>query len=86
MPVGTDTGLIIRLNTEFNEAIKDQATKQGLAEIRALTKANAVAQFATFREQQIEFFTEMVKSANIRFECKEPRGPLLLNETPALNR
>ena len=68
VPAGTDTGLITRLNTEFNEVIKDAAATQRLAEIGALTKANTVAEFAAFREQQIEFFAEMVKSANIRIE------------------
>ena len=68
VPAGTDTGLITKLNSEFNEVIKDPATVQRLAEIGALTRANTVAEFAAFREQQIEFFAEMVKSANIRIE------------------
>ncbi len=67
-PAGTDPGLIAKLNTEFNEVIKDAAATQRLAEIGALTKANTVAEFAAFREQQIEFFAEMVKSADIRIE------------------
>ena len=34
----------------------------------ALTQANTVAEFVAFREKQITFFAEMVKSADIRIE------------------
>ena len=33
-----------------------------------VTRANTVAKFAAFRETQIAFFAEMVKTANIRIE------------------
>ena len=32
------------------------------------TRPNTVAEFAAFRETQIAFFAEMVKTANIRIE------------------
>ena len=44
------------------------ATAARLAELGALTRANTVAEFAAFRETQIAFFAEMVKTANIRIE------------------
>lgn len=53
VPAGTDTGVITRLNTEFNELIRDPGRVQRLAKICTLTKANTVAEFAAFREQQI---------------------------------
>lgn len=68
VPAGTDSGLITRLNAELNQVIGDPATQQRLAELGALTRANTVAEFAAFREQQIAFFAEMVKMANIRIE------------------
>jgi tripartite-type tricarboxylate transporter receptor subunit TctC len=68
VPAGTDPGLIARLNEELNQVIRNQKTAQRLAEIGALTRANTVAEFAAFREQQIAFFTDMVKMANIRIE------------------
>ena len=34
----------------------------------ALTRANTPDEFASFREQQIEFFANMVRVANIRID------------------
>jgi tripartite-type tricarboxylate transporter receptor subunit TctC len=67
-PASTDSGLIARLNGELNQVIGEAAVKQRLTELGALTKANTVAEFAAFREQQIDFYAEIVKSANIRIE------------------
>jgi tripartite-type tricarboxylate transporter receptor subunit TctC len=67
-PANTDSGLIARLNGELNQVIGEAAVKQRLAELGALTRANTVAEFTAFREQQIEFFAEIVKTANIRIE------------------
>ena len=67
-PAGTDAGLIVRLNGEMNAAIRTPATATRLAELGALTRPNTVEEFAAFRETQIAFFTEMVKTANIRIE------------------
>lgn len=67
-PAGTDAGLIARLNEEMNAVIRAPATAARLAELGALTRANTPAEFAAFREQQIAFFAEMVKTANIRIE------------------
>ena len=33
-----------------------------------MTRANSIEEFATFREQQITFFADMVKKANIRID------------------
>jgi tripartite-type tricarboxylate transporter receptor subunit TctC len=68
VPAGTDAGLITRLNTELNQVIRDPAVLQRLAELGALTRANTPAEFAAFRDEQIDFFTRMVKSANISIE------------------
>jgi tripartite-type tricarboxylate transporter receptor subunit TctC len=67
-PAGTDPALIARLNGEMNAAFRAQATAARLAELGALTRPNTVAEFAAFRETQIAFFAEMVKTANIRIE------------------
>jgi tripartite-type tricarboxylate transporter receptor subunit TctC len=67
-PARTDSALIARLNVELNQVIVDPAVQQRLAELGALTKANTVDEFAQFREQQIEFFADIVKTANIRIE------------------
>lgn len=68
VPAGTDPALIARLNLELNEVIKVAATLQRLAELGALSRPNTVAEFAAFREQQIAFFAEITKTANIRIE------------------
>ena len=67
-PAGTDAGLITRLNGEMNAAIRTPATSTRLTELGALTRPNTVEEFTAFRETQIAFFTEMVKTANIRIE------------------
>jgi len=68
VPAGTDPGLIARLNAELNQVIRDPAVLQRLAELGALTRANTPAEFSAFRDEQIAFFAEMVKSANIHIE------------------
>ena len=67
-PAGTDAGLIARLNEEMNAVFRAQAIAARLAELGALTRPNTAAEFTAFRETQIAFFTEMVKTANIRIE------------------
>ena len=67
-PAGTDPGLITKINADMNAVFQLPATKARLAELGALAPANTVAEFAAFRETQIAFFTEMVKTANIRIE------------------
>jgi len=67
-PAGTDAGLITKLNADMNAVFQLPATRARLAELGALAPANTVAEFAAFRETQIAFFAEMVKSANIRIE------------------
>ena len=67
-PAGTDAGLITRLNADMNTVFRTPATAARLAELGALAPANTVEEFAAFRETQIAFFAEMVKSANIRIE------------------
>ena len=41
---------------------------QRLAGLGRADRANTIAEFAAFREQQIAFFAEMVKKANIRID------------------
>ena len=48
--------------------MKMESVAKRLAELGALTQANTVAEFTAFREKQIAFFAEMVKSADIRIE------------------
>lgn len=67
-PAGTDPGLIKRLNEEMNAVIRQPAAAARFAELGALTRPNTVEEFAAFRDTQIAFFAEMVKSANIRIE------------------
>jgi tripartite-type tricarboxylate transporter receptor subunit TctC len=67
-PAGTDPALISRLNAEVNAVMKMESVAKRLAELGALTQANTVAEFTAFREKQIAFFAEMVKSADIRIE------------------
>jgi tripartite-type tricarboxylate transporter receptor subunit TctC len=67
-PAGTDAALISRLNAEVNAVMKMESVAKRLAELGALTQANTVAEFTSFREKQIAFFADMVKSANIRIE------------------
>ena len=52
----------------MNTVFRAPATAARLAELGALTRANTVAEFTEFREKQIAFFAEMVKTANIRIE------------------
>jgi tripartite-type tricarboxylate transporter receptor subunit TctC len=68
VPAGTDPGLITKLNDEMNAAFRMPATAARLAELGALTRPNTPAEFGAFRETQIGFFAEMVKTANIRIE------------------
>ena len=67
-PAGTDPALVTRLNAEMNAVYKLAPVAARLAELGALSHPNTVAEFAAFREGQVAFFTEMVKSANIRIE------------------
>lgn len=68
VPAGTDSGLIAKLNAEMNAVFKTPATAARLAELGALTRPNTPAEFGAFRETQIAFFADMVKTANIRIE------------------
>lgn len=52
----------------MNAVFRAPATAARLVELGALTRPNTVAEFAAFREQQIAFFADMVKAANIRIE------------------
>jgi hypothetical protein len=52
----------------MNAVYQLPAIKARHAELGALAPPNTVAEFAAFRETQIAFFAEMVKSANIRIE------------------
>ena len=67
-PAGTDPGLINALNQSMNAVFAAPATKARLTDLGAAPRPNTVAEFAAFRDQQIAFFAEMVKSANIRIE------------------
>jgi len=67
-PAGTDAALITKLNADMNAVFRLPTTAARLAELGALAPANTVAEFTAFRETQIAFFAEMVKTANIRIE------------------
>ena len=65
-PAGTDAGLIRQLSAELNQVIRDPEVLERLNGLGALTRANSVQEFAAFREQQIRFFADMVRMADIR--------------------
>jgi tripartite-type tricarboxylate transporter receptor subunit TctC len=67
-PAGTPPELMQQLNTELNAVVRDPAVVAKLTGLGALTRANSIEEFATFREQQIAFFADMVKRANIRID------------------
>jgi tripartite-type tricarboxylate transporter receptor subunit TctC len=67
-PAGTPRDIIERLNTELNATIRETAVAERLHTLGALTRANTPDEFASFREQQIEFFANMVHVANIRID------------------
>jgi len=67
-PAGTPRDIIERLNTELNATIREPAVAERLHTLGALTRANTPDDFASFREQQIEFFANMVRVANIRID------------------
>jgi tripartite-type tricarboxylate transporter receptor subunit TctC len=67
-PAGAPAEIIRRLNTELNATIRNPAVAERLTTLGALTRANTPEEFAAFREQQITFFTEMVRMANIRID------------------
>jgi tripartite-type tricarboxylate transporter receptor subunit TctC len=67
-PAGTPEALIRQLNTELNATAREPAVRERLDQLGALTRANTVEEFAAFREQQIAFFADMVKRADIRID------------------
>ena len=67
-PAGTPRDIIERLSTELNATIREPAVAERLHTLGALTRANTPDEFASFREQQIEFFANMVRIANIRID------------------
>ena len=67
-PAGTPDPLIRQLNTELNAVAKEPAVLDRLSQLGALTRPNTVEEFAAFREQQIAFFADMVKRADIRID------------------
>ena len=67
-PAGTPAELMQQLNTELNAVVRDPAVVAKLTGLGALTRANSIEEFAAFREQQIAFFADMVKKANIRID------------------
>jgi len=67
-PAGTPAELIQQLNAELNATAREPAVQAKLTGLGALTRANSVDEFAAFREQQIAFFADMVKKADIRID------------------
>ncbi len=67
-PAGTPAELITRLNAELNATLRDPLVAERLTGLGALTRPNTVEEFAAFRDQQTEFFTGMVRMANIRID------------------
>jgi tripartite-type tricarboxylate transporter receptor subunit TctC len=67
-PAGTPEPLIRQLNTELNAVAKEPAVLDRLSQLGALTRPNTVEEFTAFREQQIAFFADMVKRADIRID------------------
>jgi tripartite-type tricarboxylate transporter receptor subunit TctC len=67
-PAGMPAEVMQILNSELNAVIRDPAVVARLTGLGALTRANGIEDFATFREQQITFFAEMVRKADIRID------------------
>jgi tripartite-type tricarboxylate transporter receptor subunit TctC len=67
-PAGTPREVIQQLSTELNATIRDAGVLERLHTLGALPRANTPEEFATFREQQIAFFADMVRMANIRID------------------
>jgi tripartite-type tricarboxylate transporter receptor subunit TctC len=67
-PAGTPREVIQQLSTELNATIRDAGVLERLRTLGALPRANTPEEFATFREQQIAFFADMVRMANIRID------------------
>jgi tripartite-type tricarboxylate transporter receptor subunit TctC len=67
-PAGTPPDLMQQVNAELNEVIRDPAVVAKLTGLGALTRANSIEEFSDFREQQIAFFADMVKKADIRID------------------
>lgn len=67
-PAGMPGEIMRQLNAELNAVIRDPAVVARLTGLGALTRANAIEDFAAFREQQIAFFAEMVRKAGIRID------------------
>ena len=67
-PAGTPAELLQQLNAGLNAVVRDPTVVAKLTGLGALTRANTIDDFAAFREQQIAFFADMVKRANIRID------------------
>jgi tripartite-type tricarboxylate transporter receptor subunit TctC len=67
-PAGTPGEILRFLNAELNGVIRDPAVTARLAGIGALARANSIEEFSAFREQQIAFFADMVRKADIRID------------------
>jgi tripartite-type tricarboxylate transporter receptor subunit TctC len=67
-PAGTPAELVGQLNAALNAVIADPAVQERLTGLGATTRANSVADFTAFREQQIAFFADVVKLADIRID------------------
>ncbi|MBK1660815.1 Bug family tripartite tricarboxylate transporter substrate binding protein, partial [Paracraurococcus ruber] len=67
-PAGTPREILQQLNAELNAVVRDPAVLAKLTGLGALTRANTLDEFAAFREQQIAFFADMVKKADIRID------------------
>ncbi|MDO9707822.1 tripartite tricarboxylate transporter substrate-binding protein [Paracraurococcus lichenis] len=67
-PAGTPPEILQQLNTELNAVIRDPAVVAKLQGLGALVRANDIEEFAAFREQQIAFFADMVRKADIRID------------------
>jgi tripartite-type tricarboxylate transporter receptor subunit TctC len=67
-PAGTPLAIMQQLNTALNAVIKEPTVVAKLEGLGALPRANTIEEFAAFREQQIAFFADMVKRANIHID------------------
>jgi tripartite-type tricarboxylate transporter receptor subunit TctC len=67
-PAGTPAALLQQLNTELNAVIRDPTVVAKLEGLGALVRPNSIEEFSAFREQQIAFFADMVKRADIRID------------------
>ena len=67
-PTGTPKPIVDRLNADINAVLNEDETKQRLLGMDFAIEAASVAKFATYLDAQIELWTRIIKTNNIKTE------------------